>query len=479
MSLAQKGFSSFVYEFSGSIISKIIFLAGGIYLARLLSPNDYGLVAMLYIIFSISNFLISGGMGLALIREKEVNENDKATVFYFNILVSIFLYILLWLCAPLIADFYNKPQLIFLSRLMGLDLLFKSLTIVQYSILKRELKFKVLSLISIASGILVILTAIVLAYNGFGVKALAIKFMLGSLISSIMLFIFNPWLPIGFINKKSFKKLFAFGSNVMILGFINNISGNLHQVIIGKYFSTSALGFFNQGNMLKDNVANTLNDSVMNVTFPMLAKLQDDKKRLKKGYQRIMRINSFTIFPLITILILTAEPLILVLLGEKWRGSIIFLQILGISGYVRHLHSINLNILKVFGKGKDYLFQGFFRNGITILGVIIAVNFSVVAMAWAFVFTEFLQLFVNAYYSNKYLKFRLTEQISLILPLAFLSIFMGFLVYLIGQINFETELIKLIIMLITGFASYALISYTIKLDAFEDFKNILLEKIKS
>jgi O-antigen/teichoic acid export membrane protein len=477
LSLAQKGLSGFIYTFSSSIISKIIVLAGGIYLARLLSPEDYGLIAMLYIIFAVSNFMITGGLGLALIREKTITEADKATVFYFNILVSICLYVLLWFGAPLIASFYEREELIFLTRVMGLDLLFKSLTIVQISVLKRELKFKLLGVTEVISKIVVIGTAVLLAYSGFGVIALAVKFILGSLVTSIILFAFNPWLPIGFITRKSFNKLFAFGSNVMLLGFVNSISSNLNQVVIGKYYSPISLGFFNQGNMLKNNVANTLNDTVMNVTFPMLAQLQDDKEKLKAGYQRIMRINTFTIFPIVTILILTAEPLIIGLLGEKWRGSVIFLQILGISAYVRHLHSINLNVLKVYGKGKDYLAQGFFRNGLTILGILIAVNFSVIAMAWAFVITEFLQLFINVYYSNKYIRFTFKEQFKIMLPIILITVAMGVSVYFIGLLDYRWSLLKLLIMSSTGMVIYLILAFLFKTKASTEVMTLIKNKI--
>lgn len=478
MSLAQKGLSGFIYTFSSSIINKIIVFAGGIYLARLLSPMDYGLVAMLYIIFAVSSFMITGGLGLALIREKTITEADKATVFYFNILISIGLYILLWFGAPFIASFYERQELIFLTRIMGLDLLFKSLTIVQLSVLKRELKFKFLGITAVISGIVVIGTAVILAYSGFGVIALAVKFILGSLVTSIMLFAFNPWLPKGFIKRQSFNKLFAFGSNVMLLGFVNSITENLNQVVIGKYFSPVSLGFFNQGKMLKDNVADTLNNTVMSVTFPILAQLQDDKKRLKSGYQRIIRINTFTIFPLITILILTAEPFIIGLLGEKWRGSITFLQILGISGYVRHLHSINLNVLKVYGKGKDYLYQGFFRNGLTIFGILITVNISVVAMAWGYVITEFLQLFVNVYYSNKYIKFKFREQFKIMLPILVLTLGLGVFVYLLSYIDFRFKILKLFVLSISGVIFYLSVAYLFKLKALNEITSIISVKLK-
>lgn len=479
MSLTQKGFSGFVYSFSSSIINKIIVFAGGIYLARLLTPEDYGLVAMLYIIFAVSSFLIVGGFGLALIREKTITEADKATVFYFNILVSIFLYTLLWFGAPLIASFYERTELVFLTRLMGLDLLFKSLTIVQASVLKREMKFKFLSVIEVVSAITVIGISVILAHAGFGVIALAIKFFLGSLVSSIMLFLINPWIPKGFITKESFNKLFAFGSNVMLLGFVNSISNNLNQVVIGKYFSPASLGFFNQGNMLRDNVINSLNDTVMNVTFPMLAQLQDDKERLKAGYERIMRINTFTIFPMVTILIIAAEPLIIGLLGEKWRGSIIFLQILGISGYVRHLHTINLNVLKVYGKGKDYLYQGFFRNGLTILGILITVNISVIAMAWAFTITQFLQLIINVYYSNKYISFKFKEQWLVMFPIIIITLVMGIFMYLLRYLDFRNARIEMVVLALSGGGLYIFLAYIFKLKVLDDIKLIIGDKFKS
>ena len=174
--------------------------------------------AMLYVIFSVSSLMMTGGFGLALIREKHITEEDKATVFYFNIIISISLYIIIWFSAPLIAGFYGKSELIELSRLMGLDLLFSSLTIVQLSILQREMKFKLLGIVQVVSAIVLTIVSILFAYEGFGVMALAVKFILGNLVSMIMLFIFNPWMPKGFITKESFKKLFAFGSNVLILG---------------------------------------------------------------------------------------------------------------------------------------------------------------------------------------------------------------------------------------------------------------------
>lgn len=478
MSLAQRGLTGFIYTFGSSIIGKIFTFAGGVYLARLLDPSDYGLVAMLYIFFSISSFLITGGFGLALIREKDIDENDKSTVFFFNLLVAIILYAIIWVTAPLIAKFYDEPILVVLARIMGLDLIFKGFTIVQQSVLKRELKFKELSYVSIFNAVVVIATAVILAYLGYGVYALAIKFVLASLFSSILLYIINPWKPTIFFDKKSFKKLFAFGSNVMLLGFINTISREFHKIVIGKYFSTSTLGFFNQGNMLKDNLANTFTDTISTITFPMLAKLQDEKQRLKEGYVKILEVNSFVILPLITLLILTAEPFVLGFLGEKWSGTIVFLQILSVSAYVNHFHSVNLNILKVYGKGKDYVLQGIIRNSLTITGVLIGAQISVEAIAWSLVITEFLQLFVNSYYSNKYMSFKLKDQIKSILPIIVVNFFMGVLVFLVSYMKISNHFVQLATMIGVGGISYISIAHAFKIKAYVELFNLVKVRLK-
>lgn len=478
MSLAQKGFAGFIFTFSSSLINKVLAFVGGILLARMLMPEDFGLVAMLYIIFAISSHLVKAGFGLAVIREREINEQDKATVFYSNLIVSITLYLILWFSAPAIASFYGKEELIVLTRIMGLDLLFNSFTIIQRAVLTRDLKFKLLSIAEVISGIVVIGIPLIMAYYGYGVLALAVKFILGSLMTSIILFTVNPWMPKGFININSFKKLFSFSSNVMILGIVNSISKNLHQVIIGKYFSAASLGFFNQGNTFKETIIGTLNNTVMEVTFPILSKLQEDTHRLKQGYSRIMRINSFTIFPMITLLILIAEPLIITLLGEKWRGTIVFLQILGISGYVMHLHNINLNVLKVYGKGRDYLMQGIFRNGLTIIGIAVAINFSTIAMAWAFVATEFAQLGVNVYYSNKYLSFKFKEQLKVMLPIIAITFIMAVAVYLLSTLNYGSDWLKLIVLSFSGILIYGGMALTFKLEVIDEVKVLFLSKFK-
>jgi O-antigen/teichoic acid export membrane protein len=479
MSLSQKALSGFSYTFSSTILSKIITLIGGIYLARLLNPEDFGLLAMLYIIFEVSGFLISSGFGLVLIREKNVSEEDLSTVFWFNLAISSVLVLTVWLLSQHIVKFYEEPRLFWLSRIMSLNLLFSAFGIVQKSMFQRRLEYKKLSVALIVSNLLAITIAIALAYNNFGFYALAIKYVLISLISSVILYIYNPWKPSSFINIASFKRLFAFGGNVMLLGLVNTLSRNIHQIVIGKFFSTSLLGFFNQGNMLKDNLVNTVSTSISQVTFPILSKLQDDKQRLKEGYSRILAISTYVIFPIVIIFIFIAKPLILFLLGEKWQDTTLFFQILLIGGALNHIHGINLNVLKVYGGGKDYLMQGIIRNGITILLIIIGVQVGVVGIAFGLIISEFLQLFVNTYYSNKYIHFKFSEQVNVILPIIILNLLFIFisisLEYLINTNSISFLFAYPIVYLI----SYFCISKYFQLVVYTEIQNLVLIKFQN
>lgn len=477
MSLSDKALSGFIYSFAGNVINKAINLFGSIYLARLLDPSDYGLVAMLYVIFSISNFLVNGGFAQAIIREKEIDEQDLSTVFFFNFIFAILLYALLWFLSPKIAAFYEQPQLNTLTKIMGLSLIFNSLTIVQLSMLRRNLEFKQIGIVNVSATSILMITVIILAYSGFGVIALAVKFSLGGLITSIFLYSLRPWYPKYFIKKKSFKKLFNFGANVMLLGIVNSISKQFHSIIIGKYYNAKDLGFFNQGQMLKDNVITMFHQSIISVTYPILSKIQDDTERLRRGYIKIMQIFSFVLYPIITILILSAEPLILLLLGEKWSGSIIYLQILGLTGYVGHLHSINLDVLKVYGKGKDYLLQGIIRNGLTIGAILIALPYSPLAIACALVLADFLQVFVNVYYSNKYIKFNLIHQLKAMVPSILLASSLAILLLLFRYISIENYFLLLLINVCIGILFYIGLALLFKVKTLKDIFLIIKTKL--
>jgi O-antigen/teichoic acid export membrane protein len=476
MSLSKKAFSSFNYVFASSILSKLIVLIGGIIMARILSPEDFGLIAMLYIIFETSNFIISAGFGIVLIREKEVTEADLSTVFWFNLITSFSLVSLIWIFAQDIADFYNEPRLVVVSKIMSLNLIFSSFGMVQSSMYQKELRFKELGIRKVISSLFTILVGVYLAMTGWGYLALAVKYTIGSLISAILLYSMRPWRPTSFIESSNFKRMFKYGGNVMVLGIINTLTRNAHQIVIGKYFSSKSLGFFNQGNMLKDNLVNTLTDAVYQVSFPLLAKIQEDKERMKAGYIRILGLTSFVIFPLIIIFLFIAKPLIIVLLGTKWVETTPYFQLLLISGGLNHIHSMNINILKVYGKGRDYLNQGIFRNVITIIGIIIGVRFGTLGIAVSLVVADFIQLGINTYYSNKYIKFNIIEQIRTIGPILLLNFSLLILSFACNSIIDSNTIVYLFIFPVVFLISYSFIARLLHFKEYAIFLGLISRK---
>jgi O-antigen/teichoic acid export membrane protein len=359
---------------------------------------------------------------------------------------------------------------------MSLNLIFSAFGMVQSSMYQRELKFKELGIRKVIASLFTIIVGVYLSLTGWGYLALAIKYTVGSLISAILLYSMRPWRPTSFIKSSNFLRMFRFGGNVMLLGVINTLTRNVHQIVIGKYFSSKSLGFFNQGNMLKDNLVNTLTDAVYQVSFPLLAKIQEDKERMKAGYIRILGLTSYVIFPLIIIFSFVAKPLIIFLLGEKWLQTTPYFQLVLISGGLKHIHSMNINILKVYGEGKDYLYQGVFRNAITIIGIMIGVSYGTIGIAASLVISDFIQLGINTYYSNKYIKFDIIEQIKTIGPILFLNLFL-FIASLSCNIFIESNSnLYLIIFPLTFMLFYGLISKLLKMKEYSLFWSLLNKK---
>ena len=350
MSLAQQTLSGFIWTLTSRMGTRFSIFVVGIILARLLTPQDFGLVAMLGVFFAISGSLVDSGFTQALIREKEITEKDKSTTFYINIIISIILYVILWFSSPMIARFFGQPELLWLTRVMSLDIIFRALSIVQRATFMQSLRFKLLSAIDISASILTGIIAIFLAYKGFGVWALAIKYFLFSLFVSITFYVVNPWFPSGFIDKDSFKRLFGFGSKLMLTGLLNTFFNNIYNLVIGRFFSPAILGFYNRAFTFTSQTVSSVLIALQQVTYPILSKTRENPLRLKEAYRKIIMSITFVNFPLATFMILGAEPLILLLLGEKWAGTIPFLQLLSVSVLVSHISAINQNLLKVSGR---------------------------------------------------------------------------------------------------------------------------------
>ncbi|MBD3616873.1 MAG: lipopolysaccharide biosynthesis protein [Gracilimonas sp.] len=456
--------------------SKIIQFFTTIILARILLPEDFGTVAMVSIFFAISMILIDSGFSQALIREDEISERDKATTFYINFITAIFLFIVLWVFAPLISEFFQEPVLLWMTRFMAFTPIFFSLTIVQRALYSHRINFRTQAFIYLISSALSGVSAVILALYDLGVWALASQYVLLSFVTSFLFWGINPWLPKGFIDKESFKKLFGFGSNLMLTGLISVTFREVYKVIIGRLYSTSLLGFYAQAENIKNVVSDNLVSVLVRVTYPALSKVKDDIERLKDGYRKILKVTSLFIFPAMIGLILVAEPMIVTVIGEKWLESVPIVKLLAILGMIHHMHVINLNILKVLGRSDLILKLEIIKKiGVTI-AIIIGLSFGFWGLVVAQVVSSYVSLFINMIYTATLMDYSKKEQIMDVFPILFFSIPMGMIVFGLDFMNYGNELLRLLVLVLSGIFVYLGTCFILKPQPFKDIVYILRPK---
>lgn len=387
-----------------------------IFIARMLTPADYGLVGMLAIFFAISQTFIDSGMATALIRKKDANQADFSTVFYFNIIVSSFFAIAIILCSTYIADFFKEPILSPMAKLSSLNLIIGAFGAIQSTQLTIQLNFKKPAKINFIAALISGLLCLGMAYIGYGVWALVWQSILANLIRVILLWVTSKWHPSLIFSINSFKNLFGFGSKLLGASLINTIYGQASTILIGKFYTPVDLGDFSRGKSLAALPTGIVSSIFETVTFPILSKIQDDKERLINVYSRyinlIMMLSSFLVFIMASL----AKPIILLLLTSKWIGAVIFLQIYAFAVLVDPACLINCNLLKVLGRSDLLMKLEFIKKGIALALLFAAVPFGVEMMCWSSVIYGQFALFLNTYYNGKLLGLSYKKQVMGFLP---------------------------------------------------------------
>ncbi len=321
-----------------------------IVLARLLSPSDYGMIAMLAIFLQVAGVFVDSGFGKALIQKQDCEEKDYSTVFYYNLIVSIGVYVFLFIIAPLVADFYNIPLLANVMRVASLVVIINALSLVQRTKLEKQIDFKSQSIVIFTSSFLSGLGGIVMAYYGLGVWALCGQSILNSLLQLLLFYFYVRWHPLLIFSKDSFHEMFSFGSKVLVASIISVIYNNLYTIVIGKKFNSKELGYYSRAEHFAIFPSSNIGAIISGVAYPTLSKIQNSDEKLRFAYRKIIRYSSYIIFPLMIGLAAVADPFIRSLLGEKWVEAIPFLQILCFALMWDHLSSLNLNLLYVKGQ---------------------------------------------------------------------------------------------------------------------------------
>lgn len=327
----------------------------GIIIARLVTPNEYGLIAMLTIFMAIAQAFIDSGFGNALIQKKDRNEIDYSTVFYFNIVISILLYGILYVCVPLIASFYSQPELTSVTRWIGLNLIFISLSIVQRTRLNVDLNFKLQAKVSLAAVIISGIIGITLAYNGYGVWALVSQNLLNNLLSTIFLWVAAKWKPLLTFSMDSFKKLFSFGSKLLASGLLHTVYLNLYSLVIGKFYNAADVGFYNRAYTISQYPSTNIVSIITRAIYPVQCAHQDDDNWLEGHFLSYLRMGCFIVFPLMALLAVISRPLVLLVLTEKWLPAADLISILSLAYMWYPVMVINNQMLNVKGRSDLFL----------------------------------------------------------------------------------------------------------------------------
>lgn len=447
-----------------------------IIMAGMLSPNEYGLVGMLTVFLAISQSLVDSGFSQALMRKMDRTEADNSTAFYFNVAVGVIMYAVLCVSAPLIARFYDEPILTDITRVIGLSIVINSLVVVQRALFTGELDFRTQAKASLLAAVVSGIVGIGMASSGFGVWSI-VWYQLSNLgVNASMLWMLSKWRPKLCYSWKSFRELFGFGSKLMVSGLINTIYTNIYLIVIGKIFRASDLGYYTRAHQFAEFPSSNLNGIIQRVTYPVLCSIQNDDERLADVYRRFLKLSAFVIFPLMTGLAATSEPLILLLLNKQWGFTVTLLQIVCFSMMWYPIHSINLNLLQVKGRSDLFLKLEIYKKILGVSIMCVTIPLGLVAMCIGMVFNSIVALTINTYYTGKLIDVGFFKQMRDLTPTLLLSISMSAVVYVcVEAIPFD-NMAKLLMGVVIGIVYYLAIAKMFRFKELAELTSLIKRK---
>lgn len=474
MELGNKIFKGALWSSIEKISVQLVSFILGIILARILSPEEYGIFGLLIVFITVSQVFIDSGFSQALIQNRNRTHKDISTVLTFNIAVAFICYILLFIASPYIADFYKSNELKNLLRVLAFSLIINSLFTVPSTLLTIKMNFQLIAKITLISTLTSGIIAIIAAYLDYGAWSLVIQIISKGIISAIFFWFTIEKIPKFKFFKKSFHQLFSFGSKLLISSLLNTIVGNLNSILIGKYIGTKSLGFYTRGTQFSDMAYSTINSAITSVLLPSLSDLQDDKAALRTYSKTLLKMTSLITVPLFLCLSLFSEQLILLLLTEKWAMAIPIMQIFCIARLITILMGISSNMLYVIGRTDLSLKQQYVKMAIRISLLLLALPYGIYYVALAELLATVLHFFVNTYYPGKIFNYGAKEHFLDTYKIAFSGVVMVISGYLTMKL-FDSQIIKLIIAIPISIISYTVLIKFLKIKEFD----MLLFRIKS
>lgn len=476
-SLKQKTISGMLWSFSDLMANQGISLIIQIILARLLSPKDFGIIGIVTVFIAVAQTIVDSGFTNAMIRDLKTSQEDYSTVFFFNLIVSVIMYLGLFFSANLISNFYNEPSLVMLIKVLSSVLVINVFGLIQRTMLTKNVDFKSQTIVNVISAIISGLVAIILAIKGFGIWSLVLYTIIKQIVQAMMYAAVNHWLPSLVFSIESFKRFYTFGWKLLVSSLLDTIYININNLVIGKLFTVDVLGYYTNASKLSNVVSQSLNGAISKVSYPVLSQLQDDENQLKNGYKKIILNLVFINFPLMIGLIAVARPLIILLLGEKWAQVIPYFQLLSITGVIYPLQAVNLDILQVKGRSDLFLRLTIIKKviGVILISVVLILKQGIMGLLWIGVLNSCITYLINSHYSGVLLNYSTWKQIKDIIPILSAAFLMGLLVYGIGQLVTFGFLLEIFIQVFTGVISYILLCKIFRVKELKGIFNIMLE----
>jgi O-antigen/teichoic acid export membrane protein len=476
MSLKKQAASGFLWSFIQQFSMLGVNFGVSIFMARLLLPSEFGLMGMIYVFFTIGNVLLDAGLAQSLIRTQDLDDEDYSTVFYFNILIAVVLYFILFFTAPLVANFYNQPILISLIRVYAIIFIIGAFTTVQNAILVKKMEFKKLLLLSLPATIIGGASGIYFAYNGYGVWSLVYNTIVTTFLTGLFLWVFSSWTPIAKFNKSKFLKHFNFGYKLSLTNLIDAIFGNIYQIVLGRFFLPQTVGYYARSESMKNMAVGSITTTLTKVSFPLLANIQNDKERLSEIYRKILQTVIFITAPVLIAMVVLAEPIFIFLFTAKWVDAVPYFQIICIGAILKPINSYNINLFAIIGRSDIILKLELIEKPILIVLVAIALPFGIIPLLSTTIVYAIICFFINVSYSNKVLSYSYLQQMADVGVVILVSCAAATAAWLFNQIliaNAISHFLQILIGFITFGLVYLSLAYIFKMKGIANIVDII------
>ena len=475
--LKDRTVSGMMWSAVGKVGTLTINFLSNLVLARLLMPEDFDCIGMLAIFLAVSNIFIQGGLGAALIQKKNPTKLDYSTVFYWNLVFAIVFYAILFAIAPAVARFYGLPILQPMLRVQSTVLIIQSFAIVQITQLQKQMDFKALAIRNMAAALAGTLIAIPMAFHGYGAWSLVASAILAAIVNVLLLWKMSDWRPSLEFSFVSLKQLFSFGGLMLLSSLAETLYTNLQGLIIGKRFPAGNLGYYMQAKKLEEVPVTGLSSIVNDVTFPAFSTLQDDPERLLEGMRRSTKALCFVNFPMMTLLMVIALPLITLLYGAKWETSAPYFQILCISGLIYTLNTLNTNVIKALGKGKIYFILQITKRIIGIVLIFLGMRYGIYGLLWTVAGVSYINFIINALVNKRLINYGIFKQLRDVGPCLFIALLSGVLAYGLGRLLPLHIYVIMLIQILVYAALYLLLAKLLKIEGLQTYTEIITNRL--